>query len=264
MNNMLTDVHQIFSNKYYQKYKNIPKEGFISPSAFIRALKEPFDAEKMSAEMVRKYYDNPDSKYYHMTQEDIMKMWENLRTTAQHKGCAFDDYIELLYRAKDTGDMEKVKEYISSHPELTNQITQITKFFNKVSLEKFNTREEWVVLELDGCYIRGRFDALFEITPGHFLLVDWKTTKDIKTSSPYHKKMLGPLCTYDECEFNEYSIQLSIYKYALERTYGLTEVSPIIVNVLPEGDECQILRPKIIDYNTLVDCKNYIRDNSKK
>ena len=48
-------------------------------------------------------------------------------------------------------------------------------------------------------------------------IYDWKTNKDISCWSTWHRKMLGPFSSLDECELNSYSLQLSLYKALLQR-----------------------------------------------
>ena len=53
-------------------------------------------------------------------------------------------------------------------------------------------------------------------------LVDWKTNKRIDKNSFRNKKGIMESSKHlDDCNFNHYSLQLTFYRYILERYYGL-------------------------------------------
>ena len=91
-------------------------------------------------------------------------------------------------------------------------------------------------------FIRGRFDAIFvresseDFTYPVVYLFDWKNSKEIATYSKYKQKLHGPLSEYDDCELNNYTIQLYIYKYILRKVYDIeNEIQPFIIHVTETG-----------------------------
>ena len=65
-------------------------------------------------------------------------------------------------------------------------------------------------------------------------LVDWKRTKDI--SQEGFGKGVG-LCSYKpDCNFQHYALQLNIYKYLIERCYGLVVVRMTMVILHPKQE----------------------------
>lgn len=61
---------------------------------------------------------------------------------------------------------------------------------------------------------------LVEIVNGHVNIIDYKTNKEIKKESfkdweGVSEKMLDPVSHLDDCNFNHYSLQLSIYMYII-------------------------------------------------
>ena len=66
--------------------------------------------------------------------------------------------------------------------------------------------------------IAGQIDQIFyNKHTRKFDIYDWKTNKEIGCWNNWHKRMLSPFQNLDECELNSYSLQLSIYKWLLER-----------------------------------------------
>ena len=62
--------------------------------------------------------------------------------------------------------------------------------------------------------------------------MDWKTSKRIDTKS-YRNKMGIHSATSDveDTKFNHYALQLSLYRYLLEKYYGLKVYEHIIVHL---------------------------------
>jgi ATP-dependent exoDNAse (exonuclease V) beta subunit len=70
--------------------------------------------------------------------------------------------------------------------------------------------------------IAGTIDLLVKNIDGSYDIYDWKTSKKIEMN-PYRGKcgILGPALTVGDCNFNHYSLQLSLYRYILETYYGI-------------------------------------------
>jgi hypothetical protein len=65
-------------------------------------------------------------------------------------------------------------------------------------------------------------------------MVDWKRSKEIKKFG--FKKGLGCCSHLQDCNFVHYTIQLNIYKYILEKNYGLKITDMYIVVFHPSND----------------------------
>ncbi|MCZ2397103.1 MAG: PD-(D/E)XK nuclease-like domain-containing protein [Chitinophagales bacterium] len=55
-------------------------------------------------------------------------------------------------------------------------------------------------------------DCIVKDKDGNHYILDWKTNKEIKTSSFQGKKMLEPLNDLYDCNYYHYSLQVAIYK----------------------------------------------------
>ena len=77
--------------------------------------------------------------------------------------------------------------------------------------------------------LAGTFDNLsYDTTKNKFIIIDYKTDKKLEYSNRY-KKFLKPLNHLEDCEYNKYSLQLSIYKYIIEKHTSLQIEDLIIV-----------------------------------
>ena len=75
-------------------------------------------------------------------------------------------------------------------------------------------------------------------------MYDWKRSKkvvDSRTSQPiakdyWGKKGIGKLSGIDDTSYNNYCLQQSIYKFILEKNYGLQISKMFLVVIHPELD----------------------------
>ena len=90
-----------------------------------------------------------------------------------------------------------------------------------------------VILYSEELKISGTVDilALNKYT-GKYDIIDWKTSKKINKKS-FNGKMgiKSPTKKIMDCNFSHYSLQLSLYRYILERYYGLEIENQYIVHL---------------------------------
>ena len=65
----------------------------VSISNALDMLFTPFDSEGVAQKTYEKYYDNPESEYYHMTAEQIREAWSAKGVESCKYGSLLDDYI---------------------------------------------------------------------------------------------------------------------------------------------------------------------------
>lgn len=87
--------------------------------------------------------------------------------------------------------------------------------------------------------LAGTVDAIFQHeTSKEILIVDWKTNKQIRATSPYNAYCKPPIIGLPSCELTSYSLQLSIYQKILVHERYLSALAKIqrrIVHLRP-GD----------------------------
>ena len=74
---------------------------------------------------------------------------------------------------------------------------------------------------------------LLDKKTGIYNIMDWKTSKRID-SKAYRNKKGNHLVTanIDDCNFNHYALQLSLYRYILETYYGLNISEQMIIHLM--------------------------------
>lgn len=229
----------------------------ISVSNVITQLHEEFDKDGQAQRCFEKYFNDPNSKYYQMSAEDIKQSWEDKANASKKYGRLSDKYIE--FRMNGHSPEERNEFLISNNIENENEdfpfigkplkraFDGFDEFYDKMQHGFESFRYEFIERELTLYYrfsdviVKGRFDALFSFMsnnhPQSLVLVDWKTNGEIEKNSNYGKKMYGPCYKLDDCNYNHYCMQLEIYKQALINTYHVCNKEEINTFIVQLGKE---------------------------
>ena len=200
------------------KYSNLDKENtieWISVTKLIHQFVEPFDsklvAEKCSAGK------NP--KYKGKTAEEILEMWANENKRAIQLGSWYHNQ-----REKDVLSCNTITRDGIELPIISPIVEDGIKLAPDQTITSGVYPEHLVYLKSVG--VCGQADRV-EVVGNRIDIYDYKTNKEIKTEGFKYwdgtkKMMLGPLRHLEDCEFNTYALQLSIYMFMmLKHNYNL-------------------------------------------
>lgn len=241
----MKDIKKIIedkNNQIKQEYK-----GCVSVSKLCNEyIKKKFDEELQAEICAKKGLNDQNYKYASMDATQILETWHVKSSESKRYGSLLDDYAGMnLNNETDKLELWKLDNGYEYDDRLKSICKGFDDFYNYI-LTKTNYR--YVARELplycktpkDGL-INGRFDCLFyDENTDAYIIIDWKTTDGITTSSKYGKKLQGPAYMLDECDMNTYTIQLHIYKKALVETYGLSsydKISVYVCNLLKQSTE---------------------------
>lgn len=197
-----------FSEKDH-KYESLLPDGieWISVTKLIHGLLDPFD-EKLVAQRcsVKKPGKFP-NKWYGYSVEEILDAWksENKRSTD----------LGHWYHSKRENELYAMKEITVTKPVFDNG----SKIASSQKLIDGIYPEHMVYLESSG--VCGQVDKP-EVVNQVLNINDYKTNKKIlyKGFANWEgitQKMLAPVQHLDDCTFNHYALQLSIYAYIILR-----------------------------------------------
>lgn len=193
------------------KYVSIdPNESinWTSVTSVISKFKEHFDADAIAEKSSK----NKKSKWYGMKPDDIKNAWKSESDRAITLGTWYhnqreSDILDCSTINRDGLDLKIVRSIeIDGLKTAPNQ-----------KLQDGIYPEHFVYLKSAG--ICGQSDRV-EIVNGRVDIYDYKTNKEIKKESYKNwegisKKMLYPVSHLDDCNYNHYALQLSIYMYII-------------------------------------------------
>jgi hypothetical protein len=161
-----------------------------------------------------------------VSEEDIKKLWKYKNNHATYEGSTLHDYIEN-YLSNKIKPEAKISPEGLVFDEIKETYEVMKSYFHNfyedtVAKGKLiPVRSELVIGDRD-LMLCGMVDQLFWNVRHQCLQIwDWKTNTILNMKNDYGKKMKGCLWMLDECEFNTYSLQLSIYKKIIERNTNL-------------------------------------------
>jgi len=181
-----------------------------SVTQFISLFKEQFDKDRISKAVA---YNQG------KTQDEVLKEWKQ----AGIDGTALHNYIENFYKNGENAIPKTQREKI------------FHKFYedhkNKITVEKVEAPIYHPKYKMPGTV-----DYLgYSKKLGGKIIMDWKTGKSI--SKVGYGNYFEPVNHLEDSKFNEYSLQLSIYKLILEEIYGMEIKGMFLVHILDSGYE---------------------------
>jgi hypothetical protein len=202
----------IIFNAADHSYKSLSSEdniNWISVTTLISHFKKPFDAKKVSEKVTK----NKRSKWFGLDPKVIQEIWDNESNRAVTLGTYYHNQREADLCSLASIEREGVT--VPVFPP-SGEINGARVAPNQ-KLEAGVYPEHMVFLKSAG--ICGQSD-LVEVVNGKVNIIDYKTNKEIKKESyvdweGVSDKLTEPLSNLDDCNFNHYALQLSIYMYII-------------------------------------------------
>ena len=221
---------KFYEDGHYYEYKS--ERVGISVTRFIEEFTNEFDSYGVAEKVAKKE---------NKTIEQILNEWQLKNDLACEKGHLGHCYVQSKWNG------EEYKEYIKSGLEAVKTPLELIKKQADNFYNDFNDRLEHLVDELPigspESDIASCVDDLFiNKYTGGLVLVDYKTNSTLKgynddiKNRKYTKKMKVPLHNIDDDALHHYYIQLSIYKFLIEKYTGL-KVDEMFIVYMSENIE---------------------------
>lgn len=217
---------KFYEDGHYYECKG--KRVGISVTTFIHEYCNEFDAEGMAEKVA-----NRDGK----TVQQVLDEWAYKRDFSCEKGTTCHEYTQSLWSGVEYKPLlfDESKEYMSALDKIRNQAVNFKNDYQEhlehlidelpIGSEEFN--------------IASCVDHLFynKITGG-LVLVDYKTNSLMEgyNKKAYKKAMKVPLSHINDDALHHYHIQLSIYKFLIEKYTGL-KVDEMFIVYMSENIE---------------------------
>lgn len=196
----------------------------ISVTRLIEEYSNPFEQQVLAEKVALR--DNKD-----VTQ--VLQEWEYKNKFACEKGHFAHEYVQSLW--SNMIYQENIKSGLEDVKMPLNKIKQqAINFYNNFKNKFTHIQDEQLVgsEEYDIC---SAIDHLFLDKNGNVWLIDYKTNSILKgynddeKNRRYTKKMLIPLQNIKDDSLNHYYLQLSIYKYLIEKYTNIKIYKTMIV-----------------------------------
>lgn len=170
------------------------KRFYTSVSTLISLYKEKFD-QKKHAERVAKREGVPT--------KEIIERWAKNTQDACDRGQDIHTLFENYIKYDIVDDIETIK--------------LLAPVFDKNDYIKINS--EFMVYH-DEYEIAGTSDLICDVDREYFDVLDFKTNKKFTFFNKYKQHLKTPLNHLQQCQYNDYSIQLSLYAYLYSNLTG--------------------------------------------
>jgi hypothetical protein len=209
----------------------------VSTTTFIAKFKKKFDSETKAEEFAERKGLNP---------EDVLDEWDFKRDFSCLKGTLIHKYAEDYYNNKifpyRSEPFIKMFGVDIMKPKFDKLVTLFHKFYNDSKENLIPIKSEWIIGDVE-LGISGCVDQLFYNKKSGLLEIwDYKSNKKISTQSAYKNRFKHPIEHLDECEINSYSLQLSLYKYIIERNTNLKIGNCYLVWLFEDNDNYKIYK----------------------
>jgi hypothetical protein len=245
------------------------RAGWTSCTGFLHHFFEEFNADAVIAKMMasRKW---PESKYYGMTAAAIKAQWAEKARLASEAGTRMHLDIEHFYNALPAVwpdvDATAVSHIADVGTTRTVDITAGTTAmreadgwepaggpeweyfcqYQQTHGSKFEPfRTEWLVFDEEH-KVAGSIDMVYKKPDGTLAIYDWKRAEEIKTENKFQSG-LGPVSHLPDTNYWHYSLQLNVYRYILQKHYGVTVSELALVVLHPINKSWRVAKVNIMD-----------------
>lgn len=208
---------KFFEEDHHYEYKG--ERIGISVTRLIEEYCNEFDSETIAERVA-----NKENK----TVQQVLDEWEYKNKFACEKGSTCHEFAQALWY---NGKYEPL--YFDNSEEYKMAVAKIrcqAINFHEDYLDRLEHLADEFVVGSKEYNIASAIDHLFinKLT-GELVLVDYKTNSDIHKTEKYAKNMKVPLQHMKDFTLNHYYIQLSIYKFLIEKYTGLKVSEMFIV-----------------------------------
>ena len=231
----LKELNRAFGDfKFYEEdhtytYKGKPIS--IGATGLIGQYTQEFDTETIAEKVAIR-----DGK----TIKEVLDEWKYKNDFSKVKGSTCHEFAQSLWSGEKyiPNKFDESEEYLNAIYKIGRQAMDFRQDYE----DKLEHLADEYVIGSEEFDIASAIDHLFinKLTGG-LVLVDYKTNSDIHKNEKYAKKMKVPLSHLKDDTLTHYAIQLSIYKYLVEKYTNLKFEEMFIVWFSENIDSYQII-----------------------
>jgi hypothetical protein len=217
----------------------VGKKKCISGTKFIKLFTPEFDSDGQAEKYALKHK---------LEKQDVLDLWADKRDASTIKGTHVHSYAEHRYMNKRyepsfENALSRFFEY--ANEKVIDPYEKCIEHFNKFHEASKGSlipiRSEVVVWD-EKLMIAGMLDQIFwNEKMQEYQIWDWKTNKKINTFSIYKQRMLDPISNLHDCELNKYALQLSLYKYIIEKNTNIKLGNSYLVHLTEHNSSYEVI-----------------------
>ena len=208
---------------------------FNNVTGIVEGQFPPFEKEKIAKALTNRV-----PKYQHLTWEELVQEWED----AKNHGTAVHKELEDYLRYGQTLSLDKAISGKECYE------YEIKDFGDKVFPE--------VIVYSKELKVAGTVDLLvYNSDSNECHIFDWKTSKKIDRKGK--KRAITSACSnLSDCRYDQYSLQLSIYSYLLEKYHNIIVNEHYMVHLM--DDDYDLIAGQNLQSNVVSIFTNYNTD----
>ena len=208
----------------------------ISVTKFIEQYGQEFNADEIAEKVADREW---------KTKEEVLEEWKYKNQFACEKGSTIHSYVQSLWEGAELSPLNFTTW--SDNEQMVEVITKLSgiakSFYEDYKSDLTHIADEYVIgsEEYD---IASAVDHLFiDNKTNALLLIDYKTNTYITgwNKEAYLKPMKSPLEHLNDDKFNHYKLQLSIYRYIIEKYTNLKIAGMTIVYMSEKNETYEII-----------------------
>ena len=196
----------------------------ISVTRLIEEYSNPFDQQAIAKKVALRN---------NKSVSEVLEEWEYKNKFACEKGSTCHEYAQSIWSGEEYNELlfDGSIEYLTAVNKIQSQAMNFWKDFK----DKFTHIQDEQLVGSEEYNICSAVDHLFLDKNGNVWLIDYKTNSILKgynddeKNRRYTKKMLIPLQNIKDDSLNHYYLQLSIYKYLIEKYTNIKIYKTMIV-----------------------------------
>lgn len=214
-----------FVEKTHTYFVKGSSKGIVSTTGFVHSFFPHFEP-LVAIKAMKKSPKWPQHALYGKTDQEIIDTWAASGKEASGLGTAMHLSIEQFLNGAVNRIDPSVKE--------TLEWKYFMNFHNDhQDLEPYRT--EWEVWDEEH-KITGSIDMIYRNKiDGTFAIYDWKRANKMETESKYNNSGIGPAKHLPDTNYWHYTIQLNLYRWFLEKHYGLKISEMALVVLHPDN-----------------------------
>lgn len=244
-NNIIKELQYFKGIEFHEKEHFYTLDDYrfgISATSLIETYAQKFDSDTISQQVANKRG---------ISQQEVLEEWKKENEFSCVKGSHIHLKSQSLWMNTNYEiDYNEIDEAIDKNrlkKEYDIMSKQAINFYNDYKDMYDMIQDEFIVWskEFD---IAGSIDGImYNKYTQQCCILDFKSNKDLQFESKYHKKMKVPLHKLDDVNGQHYYIQLSIYKYLIEKYTNIKVDELFIVYFSENIDNYEIIEVQYLE-----------------